>query len=240
MLRPVVFSNLSAEQMTHIFKSYLQRTQRSELNSGTESEMMRWFQDVIIDWTPSGQEIRDLVRISFRRADSQNREVQLGDLVAAYTAKTGSLNFWDFDTEASSYADDSLTDDSESTLILKNRLSKEFGDICFIPDDGRVSLTFSKSFLQSLPSEHALQHIETNRQICEFGGLRVFDWGWPRQRWSPQIGCMYELEANGPSQSSVDLPKTKWERVGFTYGLRRLLDSTDTYLGAGRPWRRFM
>lgn len=230
--------------MIHIFKSYVERIKRSELDSGTEAEMMRWFQDVITGWTPSGQEIRDLVRIPFHRADSQNRQMQLGDLVAAYTAKTGSLNFWDFDTEAFSYADDSLADDSESTLILNNRLSREFGDICAIPDDGRVSLTFSKSFLQSLPSEHAFQHIDKiqalYRQLRRFGGLRVFDWGWPRQRWSPQIGCMYELEANGSSQPDFDIPKTKWERAGFTFGLRRLLHSTDTYLGTGRPWRRFM
>lgn len=206
--------------------------------------MMRWFQDAITGWTPSGQEIRDLVRISFRRADSQNRKVQLGDLVAAYTSKTGSLNFWDFDTEAASYADFSLNDGFEGTSILNKRLSKEFGEISSIPDDGRVSLTFSKSFLQTLPSELAFQHIETiqtfYRQIRQSGGLRVFDWGWPRQRWSPQIGCMYELEANGSSQPDLDIPKTKWESAGFTYGLRRLLDSTDTCLGTGRPWRRFM
>jgi hypothetical protein len=189
--------------------------------------MMRWFQDVITGWTPSGQEIRDLVRVSFHQADSQKRQVQLGDLVAAYTAKTGSLNFWDFDTEAFSYGDDSLAGGSESTLTLNNRLSKEFGDICSIPDDGRVSLTFSKSFLQPLPSELAFQHIETiqtlYRQIRRSGGLRVFDCGWPRQRWSPQIGCMYELEANGSSQPELDIPKTKWEHAGFTFGLRRHL-----------------
>lgn len=243
-LRLVQFSNLTEDQMIHIFMAFLKRNPRSELDSRTETEMLGWFQDVITDWTPSGREIRDLVSISFDQAVSQNRQVQLGDLVAAYTAKTGSLNFWDVDTEAASYADCSLDDGSERTSILSNRLSKEFGDICSIPDDDRVSLTFSKSFVQALPSELALQHIERiqslTRQLLQFGGLRIFDWGWPRGRWLLQLGCMYKLEAYSPSQTSLDLPKREWEREGFTFGLRRLLESTDTYLGSGRPWRRLM
>ncbi|EEA21348.1 hypothetical protein PMAA_051590 [Talaromyces marneffei ATCC 18224] len=242
-LRLVSFSNLSAEQMMHIFKVFLKRAALSELDSGTEIEMISWFEDVITDWTPSGQQILSLVRISFDQAVSQRRQAQLADLVAAYSAKTGSLNFWGFETEAVSYADSSLDDGSERASVL-NRLSKDFGDIFFIPDDGRISLTFSKSFLQALPSEHSFQHIKTikilNRQLLQSGGLRIVDWGWPRKRWSPQIGCMYELKANGPSQSNLDMPKTKWERFGFTFGLQRILNSTDTYVGSGRPWRRLM
>lgn len=228
--------------MTHIFKTFLRENPWAELDFGTEIKMLGWFQDVITDWTPSDREIRDLVRTTFDKAASQNREVQLGDLVAAYTAKTGSLNFWDFDTEAASYTDVSTADNLESTIMLDYRISREFGDISFIPDDGRVFFAFSKSFLQSLPFELALQYIEAfqtlYRQIMQSGGLRIFDWGWPRQRWSPQIGCMYELRANDPSPSMVDMPETKWEHAGFNFGLRRLLTSTDTYLGSGQPWRR--
>jgi hypothetical protein len=229
--------------MIQIFKASLERSSPSKLDFGTENEILGWFHDVITDWTPSGREILDLVRISFDQAVSQNRHVQLGDLTATFIAKTGSLNFCDFDTEAASYADYFL-DGSESTTMLNNRLSKEFGDISSNPDDGRVALTFSKSFLQTLPSELAFQHIERiqspTRQLQRSGGLHIFDWGWPRERWSPQIGCMYKLDANNSSQSNLDVPRTKWERAGFTFGLRRLLGSTDTNLGSGRPWRRLM
>uniref|UniRef100_A0A093XC24 Putative 26S protease regulatory subunit like n=1 Tax=Talaromyces marneffei PM1 TaxID=1077442 RepID=A0A093XC24_TALMA len=128
-LRLVSFSNLSAEQMMHIFKVFLKRAALSELDSGTEIEMISWFEDVITDWTPSGQQILSLVRISFDQAVSQRRQAQLADLVAAYSAKTGSLNFWGFETEAVS-------------------------------------------------------------QLLQSGGLRIVDWGWPRKRWSPQIGCI--------------------------------------------------
>jgi hypothetical protein len=242
-LKPVPFAPLNADQMAQIFVHFLQNSPLA--NPTTCSEMQDWFQDIITDWAPSGREIRDLVVTSIDRAVAQNRMLELKDVIAAYTARTGRRDFWDFVTEGFSYTDELQNGNLAAEPQVIEKLVREFGATCSIPDDRRLPLVFSKSFFRSMPPESPLQLIDrlsqVTKQLQEFGKFQIVDWGWPRTRWRQRMGCVYQIRIQEASTfSPIETPQMQWEQAKFTFGLRRLLDAGGPDVRCGKPWRRLL
>ena len=244
-LKTVPFSFLTSEEMTQILAAFLGQLEFQLASPSTKREIQDWFQDVTTIWRPSGREIRDLVGNSSDRAMAQKRRLTLKDVIATYTAKTGLPDVWDFVTDNSSYTDEPQIDNSAAQSEVIENLVREFGVTCSIPDDGRLPLTFSKSFCLSLPPESALKLInrlsQHTKQLQHFGKFQIIDWGWPRALWRPQTGCIYQLRIQEESAyCNAETPQMRWEKAKFTFGLQRLLNLSVPEIGSGMPWRRLL
>ncbi|KIX03687.1 uncharacterized protein Z518_07240 [Rhinocladiella mackenziei CBS 650.93] len=243
-VKQVAFRPLSADASARIFRFFLERAETE--NTEVEREILEWFQDVTTDWEASGREIRGLFVTAVDRASAKRRTLTLDDVIKAYTAMTGRRNDWDFVTESSLYVDLSQKEDQAAGRQTTQTLLHEFGTACSVPDDGRLPLAFSKSFFECRRPDPSSQLITRLSELTEalqqrHGDFHVVDWGWPRTRWCPQAGCVYQLRHQGSSASSPsETAQGRWKRAGFTFGLRRLLDEGGHNRGCGKPWRRLL
>ncbi|KXX81511.1 Lon protease [Madurella mycetomatis] len=240
-MKQIPFAPLSADQTVKLFTHFLDQLEPSLIQSRALIDY--WLQNATGDLNLSGLEIRKLIRDATGRARMMGRGLELDDIIKTWTGKTGRLEEWDMVRDrwrGHSYEEG---DDADPRIV--DTLLREFGNACSIPDDGRLSLSLTKSFYSALPLDSALHSIgllqEANKAIRAerwTGTFTVVDWGWPsNSRWQPQEGCVYR--PRGPSTTHASTgSQEQWRRAGFALGLRRLLDNDDCGTECGKPWRR--
>lgn len=251
-LTQIVFPPPSANHLTQIFCQSLEYLKEVVIREhGTvlvEVDMLAWFNDVSEDWNPSTREVRDLFNIALSRASARKCPPTVNDLIEAYTARTGRQNCWDFVTEEPLYEYECRELHERPVVLLKSAKAAapgfDFETAFSIPDDGRIPLTLSKSFLNGIPADEAHQILGrvggVANMLQSHSDLCIVDWGWPAARWRPQRGCVYRLGSPAASSSVFKTAQQRWQQEGFTFGLRRLLDANGRDLGCGKPWRRLL
>jgi hypothetical protein len=249
-----------------IFITELNRMEQNKLIFvGSKKEIGDWIRRNAARLALPGRDVREILRGAVGRANAGGRCLTLNHIIDAYSAKTGRPNEWDFVTDTSLYRDD----DSAAITVpskITDSLLYYIGPASCLPDDGRLPLTFSRSFFTSMPHDQAEEIIESvtksTEKLQQEGNLTVVDWGWPRGLWSPTMGCVYVLPVVPcgygartrysrydptlaiPEQRSKPAPQQQWKDKGFTCGLRHILnsDQSDEHRAAscGKPWRRLV
>ncbi len=258
LIPQISFPVPTPEAVGRVFKTYLDRVEVPPSNLiESKQDLVQW---VVTAVRMLGLSVRDAWAIfdaARERAATQNwRPIGLKDMIQAYTEKTGRPNEWDLVTDLSPYIDvpgpeGSLTPEIEQ-LLLDN-----FGPASGIPNDGRLELTFSKSFHSRIPRDFSFKLITALGSATEElrrvgGGIEIVDWAWPTGLWTPTEGQVYRLrpptyqEPAVPtelSQRRAYLPQSlggtettqrQWEEGETTLGPRPLVS------GSHKPWRRLL
>jgi hypothetical protein len=230
---------INRDDRLKIFYSFLEYTSPLTPHEGEppkRDHILDWFKDAIEDWHPSSIEIRDLVVTATSQASVARRALNLDDLITVYTAKTGKQNDWDF------VADETLVYGEAEDIRLPQTISEVSvtqGEAS-VPDDGRLPLELPIAFRELFSPERIMSVVDELKRV---DGIRIVDWGWPRGRWRRQAGCIYRFgktAVGSPAETASASAFEKWNKAGFTFGLRRLLQNDESDADTGKPWRRLM
>jgi hypothetical protein len=238
-IQPIAFTHAPVSKLFKIFDSYLRR---EGVQSQHIDRILEWFEATAkAGWAPTGRDIRDLVTSAVDLASTHSRELSLADILEAYTAKTGRPEEWDVVTDVQLYSSEDSSRNQTVEPHLDQKLKRAFPYAWSIPDDGRVTLVFTRAFLQSdfSASQRDARLEDTHRFIAALrhnhGKLLVVDWGWPKGLWSLREGRIYYVD------DPLAVPLGRGGPAECSFGLRRLVgDDGMNMVSTGKPWRRLM
>jgi hypothetical protein len=242
-IRQVTFPAPSPEAIRNRIRSFLDGTRYEPYRVESREKMVGWLVVVAESLKLSLAEIRNICQHATNQAHQEGRLAALGDIIKALTKTTGRLNEWDFVTDTSLYAcGGNQAAEGATTPNIAEGLLEILGHWSEIPDDGRLPLAFSSSFSSTVDSSTRIEGIkrlnELTKRLLKVGSLSVIDWGWPGRLWCATYPG--EDVEYWPTNTWKP-PREQWEKAGFTFGLRGLLDSKE-YGSAkcGSPWRRLV
>jgi hypothetical protein len=239
-IRQFFFLPPQDEEIETMFSSLLNQLDPDSVESG--DTMVSWVVATAPVLQLSVREIRDIFHRAVGHANRGGRKLALSDIIKAYTTTTGRQDEWDLVDDISLYGSGQAAEGTTTPRVTEF-LRTTFGAWSELPDDGRLPFTFLESFYSGLPLDSATKGAKilgkATEELQKVGRMWIVDWGWPKGTWCPIQGCAYT-----PSglyrwiDPEVKHPLEEWNRAGFTFGLRDVVEGQQH--GGGSPWRRLV